>query len=52
MSILSSCSHSQSGIPKNAGPFPGTAETLHQHPMPSLIMVAQHIPICGRHELL
>ena len=47
--MLNSCSHSQSGIPNNAGPFSGTTKITS---MLSLIMVMFYMSICGMQELL
>ena len=50
--ILSSCGISQSGMPNNDGPFPGTTRKLHLTSMPLFIFVILHMPICGIQELL
>ena len=50
--MLNIYSHSQSGIPNNAGPFSGTTKKLHQYFMPLLIIVSLHVSICDIHELL
>ena len=50
--ILSSYSHSQSGIPSKASPSPGTTKELFLYLMPLLTVVTLHIPICGMCELL
>ena len=38
---FSSCSLSKSGIPNNAGPFPGTTKELHQHSNVNLLCLFQ-----------
>ena len=45
--MLSSCSHSQSDIPNNAGQFPDTTKKMHWYPMPLLVMVTLHFIVCG-----
>ena len=52
LAFYSSFSHSQSWIPSNAGPFPGSTKKLHPYLMPLLIIVIQDMPICDMQELL
>ena len=49
---ISSCGCLQSGIPSNAGPFPGTTNKVHPYLMPLLIIAIENMPICGMQELL
>ena len=49
---VSNCSHSQSVIPSNAGPFMGTTKMLYQYLVPLLIVVIWHMLINGMHDLL
>ena len=43
---------SQSSIPKNIGPFPGTTKKLYKNSMPLWVIATLHMPICNMHKLL